>query len=358
MNALTFAERRLVPLGLLLLPLIAPLILTSNRHLSLMGTVAVFAILAYALNLVFGYAGILSAAHGALWGVGAFAAAYANIHWGWNFWMTLPFAAVVAGVAAGAIGVPSFRTAGAYFLIITFAFGEFLRLAGNNLEDITGGLTGLVVTDNPPDLGPIEFGLNNLREHYYLALAFAYLAVLLVWWIVHSDFGAQMIAIRDNEQLALSVGINAFRVKLIAFIISGAIAGVAGNLYLYQKAAISPDLFGAFAALQFIAILIVGGVGTLAGPAVGTAFIVFLPEFLKLDPQESRAAYGIVLILSILLMPRGIVGTISLRYQTAKLRWQSLRLRWAFVPSPGEVQLETPPVSTSPDGTDVPGNQA
>lgn len=318
MGLLAIVEKRLFPWVLLALPVAAPLVATSNRDLSLMGTAATYAILVIALNFVFGYGGILSAAHAALWGAGAFAAAYANLHWGWGYWVTLPFAAAVATLAAVAIGLPSFRTSGTQFLIITFAFGEFLHLAERNLKSITGGLNGVVVVDQPPSIGPIDFGFGNLREHYYLALFMAYACILVVWWIRHSDLGAKLIAIRDNEQLAMSVGIDVFRVKLMAFAISGAIAGVAGNVYLYQKAAINPDLFGSLSGLQFISAMIAGGVGTIAGPAAGVTFIVFLPEFLHLDPQESRAAYGAVLILFILLLPRGIIGTLAMWYQRAK----------------------------------------
>src|SRR3990172_12586837 len=105
LNPLALAERRLLPLGLLLFPVIAPFLFTSNRQLSLMSSAGTIAMLSYSLNLVFGYAGILSAAHGALWGVGAFSAAYANLHWGWGFWATLPFAAAMAALAGAAIGI-------------------------------------------------------------------------------------------------------------------------------------------------------------------------------------------------------------------------------------------------------------
>jgi branched-chain amino acid transport system permease protein len=301
--------RRVLPVFVLALPLFVPLLLGTSRLQALGVLALIYALFAYSLFLPYRYGGMLSLAHGALWGIGGYTTALVVQHWGFDFWQALPMAMLIAAVAAVAIGIPAFRTTGLAFLIVTFAFGEFVRLVGTQWRDLTNGPNGLVVLTDAPGLGPIKF--DSLREMFFLVLGFCYAAILVSWLVERSLLGRRLMAIRENQPLAIAAGVNVFRTKLVAFAISGAMAGAAGTLFQLHQKALAPSLFTAFLILQVFLAIILGGAGSLVGPLIGAFFVTFFPEFLNLSPEDSRIAYGVLLVVFILAMPSGIVGLVS-----------------------------------------------
>ncbi|MBV9703261.1 MAG: branched-chain amino acid ABC transporter permease, partial [Methylobacteriaceae bacterium] len=240
----------------------------------------------------------------ALMGVGAYTGAILARS-GVGFWPTLPLAAVLSAGVAGLLGLPSLRVSGHHFVIITFAFCGLLTIILINGGTFTGAATGL-------DIGPIEplFGINFgiLQNTYYLVLSFVALSILLTHVIIVSRYGRTLRSIRENEPLARSVGIDTGLHKIGAFMLSGAFAGVAGILQAYFLAHISPDLYGAFPSIYLSLMVMLGGARALFGPLGGAIIVYFLPEILKLDPVDSRIAYGIGLIAVILLLPSGVIA--------------------------------------------------
>jgi branched-chain amino acid transport system permease protein len=298
------AREQLVMAALIVASLIAlPWLGLGYRSLSIAITTAYTAIALYGLGLQFGQAGIMSVGHAALMGVGAYTSAILSVKLGWGFWITLPIAALFAAAVAGIIGLPSLRVSGQHYIIITFCFCALFVIVLTNGGTFTGSATGL-------DVGSITrvFGINfdKLSNGYYLVLAALLVTLLINYAIVNSRYGRTLRAIRENEALARAVGINVDFHKIGVFMVSGAFAGVAGVLQLYYLRHISPNLFGAFPSLYLALMVMLGGARFLYGPLLGAIFVNFLPEVLKLDPVDSRIAYGICLLVVILLLPGGV----------------------------------------------------
>jgi branched-chain amino acid transport system permease protein len=327
-----------LPLALLLfLPVFAPAIFPTSRLLSLAVTAAIYVIVANGLHIVFSYAGQLSLAQTALWGLGAYTSALLLNHFGLPTFVLIPAAGLMAAAGAVVIGVPAFRTAGFSFAIITFAFAEIMRLVANNWDQLTSGSIGITVLDSPDAIGSIQFDtFNHLDNFYRLTLAFAYLSLLGVFVIRQSSLGKTFIAIRENEALAKSIGINVYVYKLIAFAISGFFAGVAGVFFMYHQKHIEPgplSPFAAFATIQFLLMILMGGRRSMLGPTIGAIVVVFGPEVVNtllgdwLTFNRSQMIFGGVLALSVLTAPNGIAGQTRDGYNTFVMTLRSARRR-------------------------------
>jgi len=314
---------RLPILLVLLVPLFAPQLLPSSRLLSLAVTAAIFVIVANGLHVVFSYTGQLSLAQSTLWGLGAYTGALLVVHYGWPTFALFPVAGVVAAIGAVAIGIPAFRTAGFSFAIITFAFAEIMILVGNNWDRLTNGNLGLLITTPPTPLGPIKFDtIDQLPHFYYLSLALAYISIAGIFVIRQSKLGRTFIAIRENEALARSLGINVYLHKLIALGISGFFAGVAGVLLMYQNHHVQPSQFSAFVTIQFLLMILIGGRLSMLGPAIGAVVAMFGPELINsifgnvIDFTRQQIIFGGLLALAVLTAPNGIAGQTRDGYRT------------------------------------------
>jgi branched-chain amino acid transport system permease protein len=188
---------------------------------------------------------------------------------------------------------------------MTFAFGQLLTIVLTNGGDFTGAATGL-------DLQlPVSFfgmRIDDLIPYYFVVLAFVALSAIASWGIINSPYGRTLRAIRENEKLAASLGINVGRHKIGAFIVSGVFAGVSGVLLAYFLRHISPSQFASFPSIYLALMVMIGGARLLLGPIAGGILVSFLPEVLNLDPVESRILYGVCLIAVILLLPNGLIA--------------------------------------------------
>jgi branched-chain amino acid transport system permease protein len=255
--------------------------------------------------VLFGQTGILSMGHAALVGVGAYVAAILARDYGVGFWVALPLGGVLAAVAAAVVGVPSLRVSGHHFVIMTFAFGQLLTIVLTNGGDYTGAATGLDLQFPVTIFGhPID----DLPFYYMLVVAMVAISAIASWAIINSSYGRTLRAIRENEKLAASLGINVGRHKIGAFIVSGVFAGVSGVLLGYFVRHISPTQFASFPSIYLALMVMIGGARLLLGPIAGGILVAFLPEVLNLDPVESRILYGVCLIAVILLLPNGLIG--------------------------------------------------
>jgi ABC-type branched-subunit amino acid transport system permease subunit len=255
---------------------------------------------------LYGTSGQLSVAQGALWGVGAYVAALGLQRWNIDFWVALPIAALAAGLVAGCIGFPARRIRGHYFVIITFAFASILPIFANNAIQLTGGNQGLVVSSAVR--GTDAFGLDPLIGGYYVAFGLYLAALVAACFLQTSRFGHRLFAARHNATFAQSLGMNVDRDRLLAFVISGAFAGVGGVLYAYTARYVQPDLFNVWSGITFVMIVMVGGRGYLLGPLIGAVVAVLVPQALGFSPVFNRIAFGVILVLAILILPNGIMG--------------------------------------------------
>lgn len=282
----------------------------ESRYLYYLGTlVALNAALATSLNLIIGYAGQFALAHAAFYGFGAYASALLVASAGFGFWAALPVMLAGAALVALIIGYPSLRyTGGVHFALITFAVGELARLVAANWYGVTGGPMGMRVMYAPDSILGQDF--SSAGGIYELAVLVFVTSLAVVATARHSRFGRALVAIREDEILAAFLGINVTWHKVAAFMISATLAALAGAVYAPFMSFISPDLLSGSEAISLVGVLIVGGIGTLSGPVIGTLVFFGVPEFFRVVKLYRLVLLGLVIILVVILMPEGIAGVV------------------------------------------------
>ncbi len=289
----------------------------SAAQLSLATSAVVYAIIATGLGMIYGQLGLLSMSHAALWGVGSYSAFVAAYHWHWSFWAALPFAVLVAVTIGAATATPAFRLRGHHFLIFTFLVTALAASVEARWKSLTGGLDGLLVARPPDSILGVSFG--SLLNFYYLSTAALILVLILYQLVQSSRLGRMFQAVRESPRLAASLGIDPTRHILVGFALSGVFAGIGGTLFAYQVKQIEPTFFGLNAVVLLPLIVILGGPRLVWGPTVGAFLVVFLPDVLRLSPLEAQALNGVLLCLIILLLPRGVLGSLG---ETGRRRLQ------------------------------------
>jgi branched-chain amino acid transport system permease protein len=302
--------RRGALLGLALAGLTAPFWVPNPYHLHVLIMAGIFAILALSLNLLLGYTGQLSLGHTAFFGIGAYTSALLTLRLDGSFWLGLPAGAALSGAAGWAIGRLALKLRGAYFVLVTISFAGVISLVSINWMDLTNGPLGLPGVPAPA-LGPLS--LKSKRAYYYLVLVGVVLTYAVCHRLVNSRVGRAFVALRENEPLAESVGIDGTRYLVLAAVVSAALAGVAGSLYAHYVRFVSPEVFLFSYTVTMVIMVIGGGKGTLAGPVVGALLFTALPEALRevVPWQWQMLAYGVLLVLLVYFLPRGIVPALG-----------------------------------------------
>jgi len=298
---------RVVPV---LLALTLPLWLASPYFLHVVIMAGIFGILALSLNLLLGYTGQLSLGHAAFFGIGAYTSALLTLRLEWSFWLALPGAVAAAGLAGWLIGRLALKLRGAYFVLVTISFAGVIALVSVNWMDVTNGPLGLPGVPAPA-LGP--WSLRAKSVYYYLVLVAVLLAYLVCRRLVASRIGRAFVALRENEALAESVGVDVTHYLVLAAVVSAAMAGMAGSLYAHYTRFVSPEVFLFSYTVTMVIMVVAGGKGTLAGPLVGALIFTALPEVLRAVTswQWQMLAYGVLLVLLVFFLPRGIVPALA-----------------------------------------------
>jgi branched-chain amino acid transport system permease protein len=269
-----------------------------------------YAYLGQAWNLVGGYAGQLSAGHAAYVGIGGYTSAVLSLHWGITPWAGMLVGATLAAVLGGLIGYLGFRFGlrGFYFVLLTVAFAEICRIAVSNIEAL-GGALGLYITFTGD---PRQFQFQDNRAYYYVALALMLLATGLVRWLERRRFGIYLTAIREDETASEALGVNAFRYKLAAMVLSSFLTGLGGTFYAFYLFSLQPNaIFGIPLSVEIIIRPIVGGAGTVLGPVLGSFILTPLGEVSRYYFGQGGwhgahlVAYGVLLIIVVLFLPQG-----------------------------------------------------
>jgi branched-chain amino acid transport system permease protein len=307
---------------LLWIPLFfVPAVVHSNVVLTILIFTFILGILAVSFNLIFGFTGQLSLFHAAAFGLSAYATYLSMAHWGIPFWLGALVGIVFVTLISIVIGAICFRfkLRELYFAIVTLAFSELARLVILNWNGFTNGSLGINFTMTPtvwvPGRGVIPVA--GTLMWYYLSLAAVVLAVVFYTRIVHSWMGRCFASIRLNDALADTLGINVFRYKLISFVAGNIGAAVAGSLYAFYISYIDPNYFSLDQSLAIIAMALLGGREFVAAPIVGALVLTALPHVINVNAEARLLVYGLILILTILLMPRGIVGLMARRRRAA-----------------------------------------
>jgi branched-chain amino acid transport system permease protein len=298
-----------------------PLVLHSNFVLTIFIFSFILGMTAVSFNLVFGFTGQLSMFHAAAFGLGAYITYLAVSLWHVSFWVALlPSIAFTMAISlvVGAICF-KFKLKAFYFAVVTLAFSELARLVVLNWNSVTNGTLGLMVLDKPvlwlPGAG--SFKIDGTTAWYYFSLIGLIFTVAVCTIVLRSWIGRCFAAIRLNENLAQTLGIDIFRYKLLSFMIANVLAALAGSFYAFYTGYIEPSYLSIAQSLDIIAMVLLGGRSSIIGPIVGAFVLTGLPHVIELSAEIRVMLYGLILILTILLMPNGIVGTLVGRRRAA-----------------------------------------
>jgi len=291
--------------------LIAPIIITGKYPQHIMVMCGIWAIASLALNLILGYTGQLNLAHGAFFGIGAYGTALLVQRIGLSFWVALPLGCAITAFFGFLTGLPTLRTKGHYFPIATMCLGIAIYYLIARWDGLTGGPRGLFGLPRPDPIrlpfgGVISF--ESTPACYYLVLFFVFVTILIKSRLVKSLAGKKLIAIRGNEDLAQSVGIDTMRGKVVSFTISTLFAGLAGGLFSAYMGTLMAEQAHYLLSFEILIYVMIGGIGTMAGPIIGGMFLPILGEILQPLAGFRLILFGLLLILIIRYLPSGIVG--------------------------------------------------
>jgi branched-chain amino acid transport system permease protein len=288
---------------------------TNNAdYIGVVTNMGAYALITMGLSLLLGYTGQISLGHAAFFGIGAYTSAILTAK-GVPFLLALPAAGLLAGVVGIFIGLPALRLSGLYLAIATMGFGFIVEEAMARWESVTNGNMGMMV--DPPSI--LGFSFETETRFYYLTLVLLILTILAAKNLLRSPTGRAMIAIRDSETAAQAMGISMARFKTTAFAVSAFFTGVAGSLYAHKLTFINPESFTILVSIEFLAMIIIGGLGSIHGAVFGAAFIImlpqviiatkdYMPQYLAEQTGLESALYGLMIILFILFEPMGLYG--------------------------------------------------
>lgn len=334
---------RLLEIGFVAFLATVPFWLGNLYYLHILITAGIFIIAAMSLNLLLGYTGQLSLGHVAFFGIGAYTSALVSLGFdlklteSYTFvfdpkpvWFAFLCGIVLAAISGWLIGKISFKVRGAYFVIVSISFAEVVRLVSLNWIDLTEGPMAL------NNIQPFTLAIPGLWEltffkkepNYWLVLALCVVSFVIIRRLVQSRAGRAMIALRENEPLATSIGVDVTRYLVLATVVSAGMAGAAGGLYTHYVRIVDPDVFLFIYTVTMVIMVITGGKGTLAGPIVGGLIFGILPEVLRAfaSPEIQWIIYGILMILVVYFLPEGIVPAVA--------QWWKRRRKGGDSPTP------------------------
>ncbi|SLN74039.1 branched-chain amino acid ABC transporter ATP-binding protein/permease [Oceanibacterium hippocampi] len=280
----------------------------STYYMRLINWALIVAVLAFALNIIFGYAGQISLGHLSFYGIGAYAAGILMVDYGMSFWLALLIAMLVTAAIGVLVGLPALRLRDFYLAVATLGFAVIVHVLLGRWIALTGGQTGLISIPRPYVLG---FELFEDHHFYYFSLVLFLAAFWFTDLISRSAYGRNLRAIRENENAARSLGVNISGHKLLAFAFSTALAGAAGAGYATLNGYIHPNSFTAGHSILFLAVLVIAGLGSHLGAILAGVLTVIVPEMLRSLGDYQLWGYSVVLILVLYFLPRGIAGLIS-----------------------------------------------
>ena len=286
------------------LALLAPFL--GEYHIYLLSLMLLWGILALSMGLLLGYIGEINFGQAAFVAISAYVSTLLRQKLGFSFWAAAPIALATVVACAALVGMITMRLRGPFFVLVMLAFGEIVRLVLANWQDVTNGPLGLRQIAPPEPVFGLTF--DSKLGFYYLVLGTLAVATLMLARLVRARTGRMFIAVREDELLAEFVGIALMRHKVIALCISAFVAGLGGLLMGPFLTVLAPNQFTIFASVDMVVMVIVGGVGTLAGPLLGAVFLIYLPELLSFTRELRPAMMGLLLILVTLFMPGGLLG--------------------------------------------------
>ena len=293
---------------LLALGLVFPFIAAGNDYyLTVMATAYIFAIATIGLNLITGFTGQFNLAHSGFMAVGAYTVGILTVDYNVPFWIAFALSGFVASALGFFVGLVSLRLKGHFFSIFTLCVGYIMFLIIEKWESLTHGTVGIMGIPAPTAIAGMEF--ETPRAQYYLVLFFLALSVWAMHRIVNSLLGRTFMAIRNGDDLAEALGINLMRNKVLAFMLSVFYAGLAGGLYAGFVRFLGPGIAGVEHTFDMTMYMLVGGIGTLLGPLLGSIGVPWLTQYLQFLQDYRFIVFGPLLILLVIFVPHGVVGS-------------------------------------------------
>lgn len=286
----------------------APFVLRDYQTYLLTLTV-IWAILALSMGLVLGFVGQINLGQAAFVAISAYVCSILRLRYELDFWIAAPIALAAVVAIAALVGLLTLRLKGPFFILVMLAFAEITRLVIANWQDVTNGPLGLRGIMPPEPILGLSF--DTKRSFYFLSLFVLVVCLVALWRLVRSRTGRMLVAVREDELLSEFIGIPVMRSKVIGLCIGAFVAGLGGLLLGPFLTILAPSQFTLFASVDMIVMVVIGGIGTLAGPIIGAVFLVYVPEFLSFTSHYRPAMMGLLLILVTLFAPRGLLGLAS-----------------------------------------------
>ncbi len=285
---------------------------------NIMITALMYVVLGLGLNIVVGMAGLLDLGFVAFYAVGAYSYALLNSHFGLGFWAVLPIAGCFAATAGILLGFPVLRLRGDYLAIVTLGFGEIIRLVLENWNEFSSGPSGISNISRPGLLG-IELSLDHsILYLYYLMIAFVIVTIFIVNRLQDSRLGRAWIALREDEIACQAMGVDKRKTKLVAFSLGAFWAGIMGVVFAAKTTFINPASFTFLESAIILAIVVLGGMGSIVGVILGALILVLMPEYLRALSEYRMLAFGGILVAMMVFRPQGLIANIRRTYTIDK----------------------------------------
>lgn len=273
----------------------------------------IYIIFALSYDIVVGYLGMLSLAHPAFYGVGAYTSVLLVMRLDVPFIIAFPIAGILASIVALLVGYPALRLSYHSFAIVTLAFTLITRAVWINWVSLTNGPMGIPGVPRPaidiPFLGTLH--IETSTGYYYFILILVIMTCVFIYYMINSRVGRALLSVRENEVLAETLGVNAFKYRMIAFATGAFFAGLAGSFTAHYITFIGPEFTDFYYITMLLIMVILGGSGTIHGVILGAIAFTFIPEYLRITPEFRDVIYGFILLLTIIFMPEGIGGRIN-----------------------------------------------
>jgi branched-chain amino acid transport system permease protein len=302
-----YASAPLTYVLIIVFMIILPLFL-NDYYRDIMTLTGMYVVLALGLNIVVGQAGLLNLGYVAFYAIGAYTYAILSTTFGLPFWSGLAAGGAVAALFAVLLGMPTLRLRGDYFAIVTLGLGEITRIILNNWDRMTGGPNGISKIGRPVIAG---YELHTTLDFYYLIIVIVIITIFAMQRLIASRIGRAWVAIREDEVAAEAMGVNTYRMKLLAFVLGSVWAGIVGVFFASKMAFVSPESFTFFESVMILCMVVLGGMGSIPGIILGALLLITIPEIFR-DFQDYRMlAFGIALVLMMVFRPQGLLGAVN-----------------------------------------------
>lgn len=289
-----------------------------SHYIDVMVFAGIFSLISIGLSMLMGYAGQISMAQAAFFGIGAYTSGILTVHFGLNPWLAMPVGMLLAAVVAWLLGIPALRLKGHYLAMATLGFGVIVHIILSEEVAWTGGPSGMA---DIPSLSIAGIKFTSEIAYYYLVWAVVFLALLFCFLVLHSRVGRALRAIHQEETAAEAMGVPTARLKVQIFVLSAVLAALAGSLYTHYVTFLNPGSFNLMWSIRFILMVMVGGMQSLWGALVGTVLMTFVGnEWLQVFADFEILAYGAILLFVALFLPRGLVSLINQGRSSRKVR--------------------------------------